>query len=249
VEGITAVGFDLFNTLIIAEPGALDEALKRLVKGLEQYGIFPDPVPFQQAYREAAVRHITEANHNGIETHNRFWISEALQRLGYAIEPEDARISSAVESYFSAFLDFCHVIPDALPMLRDFKAGYRLGLLSNFTHAPAALKLIQHLGLDGFFDVVLISGEIGYRKPHYRVFEELLHGLGVSRAELLYVGDDPEADVRGALNVGIQPVWFTYARDKGAPLPPGATSDPAEMPHPDIPMISDWGKFAALLDR
>jgi len=249
VDGIRAIGFDLFNTLIMAEPGALDEALSRLIIGLEQYGILPDPEPFRQAYREAAVRHITEANRNGIETHNRFWISEALQRLGYAIEPEDARISSAVESYFSAFLDFCHVIPDTLPMLQDLKPGYRFGLLSNFTHAPAALSLIQHLGLDGFFDVVLISGEIGYRKPHPLLFGRLRQRLGVSRAELLYVGDDPEADVCGALNAGIQPVWFTYARDKGSPLPPGASSDPSKRPGPDIPMISNWGEFVALLDR
>lgn len=249
MDGIRAVGFDLFNTLIMADPGALNEALGRLMKGLEQYGIRPDAEPFRQAYREAAVRHITEANHNGIETHNRFWISEALQRLGYTIEPEDARISSAVESYFSAFLDFCHVIPDTLPMLRDFKADYRLGLLSNFTHAPAALKLIEHLGLDGFFDVVLISGEVGYRKPHPLLFQKLVNGLGVSGADLVYVGDDPEADVRGALNAGIQPVWFTYARDKGSPLPPGATSDPSKMPDSDIPMISNWGEFLALLDR
>ncbi len=249
MEHIKAIGFDLFNTLIIAEKGAIDEAQSRLMGGLARNGIRPDKEVFKKAYREAAVRHITKANENGVETHNRFWISEALQRMGYDIAPEDLRISSAIESYFSAFLDFCHLIPDTLPMLKNLKSGYRLGLLSNFTHAPAAVKLIDHLGLNVFFEVILISGQIGFRKPHSLVFQKLLHALGVNGADLLYVGDDPEADVRGALNAGIQPIWFTHARKMESPLPPGAMSDPSRIPPPDIPAISNWGGLLSLLHR
>jgi len=249
MDHIKAIGFDLFNTLIIAEKGALEEALMRLMGGLAKNGLHPDFEPFKKAYRDAAIKCITRANKDGIETHNRFWISAALQHLGYAVEPEDSRISSAIESYFSAFLDFCHPVPDTIPMLKTLKGTYRLGLLSNFTHAPAAIKIVHHLDLSRFFEVVLISGEIGYRKPHPTVFDKLIHAMGGNRSELLYVGDDPEADIQGALNAGIQPVWFTYARDAGSPLPPGAEHDPSKIPGPDIPSISNWEEFLALLHR
>jgi len=99
-------------------------------------------------------------------------------------------------------------------MLETLKGKYRLGLLSNFTHAPAALRIIDHMGLSPFFDVVLISGQIGYRKPHPSVFRRLVESLCVNGGETLYVGDDPEADINGALRAGLQPVWFTYARGK-----------------------------------
>jgi putative hydrolase of the HAD superfamily len=249
MDHIKAIGFDLFNTLIMAEPGALDEAMTRLMGGLAKNGLLPELEPFKKAYRDAAIQCITQANQDGIETHNRFWISAALQHLGYAIAPEDERISSAIEFYFSAFLDFCHPVPDTLPMLKTLKGPYRLALLSNFTHTPAAVKLVHHLGLSRFFEVVLISGDIGYRKPHPLIFQKLIDALGGNKAEMLYVGDDPEADIQGALNAGIQPVWFTYARDRGSPLPPGVTSDPSKVPAPDIPSISSWGELLALLHR
>ena len=66
-------------------------------------------------------------------------------------------------------------------MLRELREIYPLGLLSNFTHAPAARGLMDHLGLTSFFDVVLISGELGYRKPHPHVFRQLIEALDVPR--------------------------------------------------------------------
>jgi putative hydrolase of the HAD superfamily len=249
MDHIKAIGFDLFNTLIMAEPGALDEAMTRLMGGLAKNGLRPEVEPFKKAYRDAALRFIRQATQDGRETHNRFWISAALQDLGAPVLPEDPRIASAIENYFSAFLDFCHPVPGTYEMLETLKASYRMGLLSNFTHAPAAIRLIEHLGLSGFFEVVLISGQIGFRKPHPRIFRELLDAFGIDGTELLYVGDDPEADIAGALAAGIQPVWFTYARDMGSPLPPGVMSNPSKIPGPDIPSISSWGELLALLHR
>jgi len=249
MDPIKAIGFDLFNTLIIGEPGALEEALNRLMRGLAHHGLRPEFEPFKKAYRDAALSFIQQANQDGKETHNRFWISAALQSLGYDVVPEDPRISSAIEAYFSAFLDFCHPIPGTVAMLETIRASYRLGLLSNFTHAPAAIKLIDHLGLRDFFEVVLISGQIGYRKPHPMVFRKLMDSLGVDGSSLLYIGDDPEADIQGALNAGIQPIWFTYARDRKSPLPPGAASDPSQIPAPDIPSISSWAELPIILTR
>jgi len=141
---IKAIGFDLFNTLITAEPGALSDALTRLTGSLAQTGICPEYEPFKKAYREAALQFIKRANVEGKETHNRFWISAALKTLGYDIGPDDPRISPAIEAYFSTFLDFCHPIPGTIEMLETLKGEYRLGLLSNFTHAPAAFKIIDH---------------------------------------------------------------------------------------------------------
>ncbi|MCD6306049.1 MAG: HAD family hydrolase [Deltaproteobacteria bacterium] len=246
---IKAIGFDLFNTLIMAEPWGINEALARLTASLADNGIAVEQEAFKQAYRDAAVRFIREAGLDGRETHNRFWISAALGELGYTLAPDDPRISSGVEAYFSAFPDFCHPVPETHATLERLGDSYRLGLLSNFTHAPAALKLMDHLDLARFFEVILISGAIGFRKPHPLVFDRLTHSLGVDGKEILYVGDDPESDIKGALNAGIQPVWFTYARDMGSPLPPGAKADPSKIPDAHIPSVSSWGELLDVLYR
>jgi len=244
---VKAIGFDLFNTLITVDPHALDRAVDLLSNSLREDGIGVKPEVFRLAHRQAAVQHITVTRRDGRETHNRFWISTALNHLGWSVEPDDPRIARAVEVYFSTFLESCRLIPETEEMLGTLKLRYPLGLLSNFTHPPAAKAILDGLGLSSFFDVVLISGEVGYRKPHALVFRMLLDKLGVEPAELLYVGDDPEPDIDGACSIGIHPVWFTYVRDRRIPLAPGIASEQQEAPQCSVPRISSWDDLLPLL--
>jgi putative hydrolase of the HAD superfamily len=246
---IKAIGFDLFNTLITADPEALSEAMQRLTGSLEKSGFQIEPDPFRKAYREAAIRFVTESKSNGKETHNRFWISAALTSLGQNIAPEDPPISRAVEAYFSAFFDYCRLIPKTIEMLEQLKGRYRLGLLSNFTHAPAVEGLLARLGLAPFFETVLVSGEIGYRKPHPLVFEMLVKNLGYEKHQILYVGDSLDPDVLGATQSGLRPVWMTYVQDNHLPSIPGLASGSDEILSQGVPRVSDWDAFLSLLQK
>lgn len=248
MEQIKAIGFDLFNTLITARTGALEEAVGRLTRSLLQTGLNLDLDRFKQIYREAALGFIEEARQNGKETHNRFWISAALNTYGHEVQPEDPIIARAVNAYFSAFPEFCHLIPGTNEMLESLSGVYRLGLLSNFTHAPAALEIIKTVGLTPCFDVMLISGELGYRKPHPLVFNKLIEGLGVDSSSIIYVGDDPEPDVKGAQGVGIHPVWMTYVRETKMPMVPGSPVSLDEEVDSAVPRISNWEEFLVLLN-
>jgi putative hydrolase of the HAD superfamily len=245
---VSAIGFDLFNTLIFADPETLSEAMGRLVGTLRSDGLHFDEPTFKKTYRSAALQFIEKTRQDGRETHNRFWISEALGRMGQEVAPEDPRIGAAVEAYFSAFYDHCHLIPGTEVMLRKLKESYRLGLLSNFTHGPAGWEIIERLGLRPFFEVVLISGELGYRKPHPMVFEKLVDGLGVSTDRIAFVGDDLEPDILGAARAGLKPVLSTYIRDQKMPLVPGFVDhDPQDHLDPSIPQVSNWDELLALL--
>jgi len=245
---IKAIGFDLFNTLLTIEPSALDEAVERLVLSLDMSDISLEKESFKKVHGESALRFINEARRDGRETHNRFWISFALRSQGYEIEPDDARIAKAVSAYFSAFMGHCHLIPGTMEMLETLKGPYRLGLLSNFTHPPAIREIIDSLGLTPHFDAVLISGELGYRKPHPMVFRLLIEELHVKRNQILFIGDDPEPDITGAMQAGIQPVWFTYVRDNKMPSTPGIAGMIAGDPEGDVTRISEWADLICLLD-
>lgn len=246
---IKAIGFDLFNTLITVEPQALKEAMSRLVRSLRKSGLAVESEPFKQAHRNAALRFLKEAQRDGRETHNRFWISAALNDQEYSVPPDDDRIAVAVEAYFSAFYEHCHLIPGTTEMLGTLKEQYPLGLLSNFTHGPAAREIIDRVGLNLFFDVVLISGELGYRKPHPLVFRRLVEHLGVDNHLVLYVGDDPEPDITGAQRAGLQPVWTTFVRDHNLPLAPGIPYSTAEGLDDSVPRISTWRDLLSLLEK
>ncbi len=246
---IKAIGFDLFNTLIIAKPHILDEAMGRLINSLRQSRLSFDHEQFKKSYQEATLTFVTKAQKDGRETHNRFWICAALQSQGYDILPDDARIAIAVEAYFSAFFLHCFLVPDTKEMLSTLRKVYRLGLLTNFTHGPAAREIIDTLGLNPFFDVVLISGELGYRKPHPFVFQQLIKYLGVEKDKILYVGDDPEPDITGAQRAGLQPVLTTYVRDHNIPFMPGIFFRDAEKVDCKVPKISTWNDLLYLLKR
>jgi HAD superfamily hydrolase (TIGR01549 family) len=248
MTNIQAIGFDLFNTLIIADRNILDDAIERLTRSLQGSGLALDDDEFKKVHRDAAVTFIKETRHDGRETHNRLWISAALQSLGHDVHPDDARIAVAVEDYFSAFYEHCRLIPGTLELLENLKKRFRLGLLSNFTHAPAASEIIDRLALAPLFDVVLISGDLGYRKPHPTVFRSLLEALEVSQRQLLFVGDDLEADIAGAQDAGIQPVWTTYVRDHNVTFAPPMGMTEGKAPGADVARISEWRDLTALLD-
>ena len=111
MKHITGIGFDLFNTLITVDAPALEKGLYRLMRSLLKSGFALDNAAFSRAYRDAALRFVEEARQDGRETHNRFWISAALQSQGYHVPPDDPRIAAGVDAYFSAFLSIATLYP------------------------------------------------------------------------------------------------------------------------------------------
>ena len=93
--------------------------------------------------------------------------------------------------------------PDAEPTLDKLaREGYSLGLISN---APADTgRVVEALGLSRYLDPVVISGVVGYTKPHPEIFRIALRGARVGADEAVHVGDLYEADVVGARNAGMK---------------------------------------------
>lgn len=245
---IKAIGFDLFNTLITVDPQALVVAIGRLMDSLRENGFTIEERAFKRAYREQAEQFVTRARQDGRETHNRFWISATLEEIGNRASPDDERIGQAVERYFSAFYDHIYLIPGTEAMLTTLRNRYSLGLLSNFTHGPAAREILRRTGLNGYFQTILISGELGFRKPYPYVFQKLSEGLEVPGDQMLYIGDDPDPDIHGAKGAGIHPVWMTYVRDNKVPLAPGLLLGEIMRPEFEVPRISGWDELLPLLD-
>jgi putative hydrolase of the HAD superfamily len=244
---IKAVGFDLFNTLITVDGSARRESLTRLLASLRGAGLDVDRDPFVRAHGEAALRYLEQTRVDGRETHNRFWISAALNALGHQVGPDDPRIGAAVEAYFSAYIEASRPIPETREMLAALTGRYRLGLLSNFTHAPAAVEVLDRHGLTPYFDAMVISGKVGYRKPHPSVFQMLVEQLGVAKEEVAFVGDDSEADVSGAQRAGLRAIWTTYVQDRLMPPDSALLMRNTDEPEEGVPRVSTWKDLLVLL--
>ncbi len=99
------------------------------------------------------------------------------------------------------------VFPEVEPILSELRARYRLGLVTNGAPDLQRAKL-RHSGLEGYFDVVLVSGEVGAGKPDPRIFHAALHLLGCLPEQALMVGDNTERDILGAESAGIRAIWL-----------------------------------------
>ena len=94
---------------------------------------------------------------------------------------------------------------DVLPTLTQLKTKYQLGVVTN-AHRLYAEAEIKMLGLDSWWDVVIMSSDYGISKPAPELFHMALEKLQVSPAEAIYVGDSIEHDVAGARNAGLKVV-------------------------------------------
>jgi putative hydrolase of the HAD superfamily len=93
-------------------------------------------------------------------------------------------------------------VTGCLTELRD--RGFRLAIISNWdTRLP---DLCDQLGIASFFETVIVSGIVGYEKPHPTIFQIALDETGLQPSEVMYVGDDPFLDYQAARKVGIHSI-------------------------------------------
>jgi len=110
-----------------------------------------------------------------------------------------------------------------LRWLRD--RGYCLGAVTNRGYSgPRFHEEMRALGLEELFETTVISCDIGYMKPHPRIFQCALESMGVEAQETVMVGDSLRADVEGSKTLGMTAVW----RRPPAGEPVEATADAPE---------------------
>ncbi|MEI7640400.1 MAG: HAD-IA family hydrolase [bacterium] len=96
---------------------------------------------------------------------------------------------------------------DVIPVVKYLKAkGITTGVISN---APSHLwDMLKRAGILNLFEHIIISEETGYEKPHRQIFEAALKKAKVKSSEFVYVGDNYLADIVGARQMGMIPVWI-----------------------------------------
>lgn len=91
---------------------------------------------------------------------------------------------------------------DGVPaVLSVLKKKYKLALVSNC--AEGTDKAIRSLDLSDFFDCIILSYEVGARKPDKRVYLEALECLGLVSGECVFVADEI-SDLEGARGIGLK---------------------------------------------
>jgi putative hydrolase of the HAD superfamily len=104
-------------------------------------------------------------------------------------------------------------------LLDRLRPRYRLGIISNFDHGPTVEMTLTLHCIRDWFDAVVVSADIGWRKPRPEIFQEAFRQMGIGATEAIFIGDTPEVDVLGAQAVGMDVIWID---DGTKALPPGS---------------------------
>lgn len=116
--------------------------------------------------------------------------------------------AEAAKAFRAASRKKLRLYDGALPLLRGLKArGAGVYLLSN-AQACFTRGELSALGLDGAFDGIALSSEIGWKKPSERFFRGAFAQFGLDPAQCVYVGNDLRDDVGGARAVGMRCVYI-----------------------------------------
>ncbi|MCD6529460.1 HAD family hydrolase [Candidatus Bathyarchaeota archaeon] len=137
--------------------------------------------------------------------------SSVLSRLG--IPPEDYTLEYVHKLYLNSFR--VQILPKAEEVLDYLKNRYRLAVISNAS-SELPRYAIKKLGLEKYFEVVVLSRDIGVRKPSPEIFKFTLQKLGLSGSETVHVGDSIEKDVLGAKKAGMKAVWINRSGEEAS---------------------------------
>ena len=97
--------------------------------------------------------------------------------------------------------------PGVVPTLEKLQKEYRMAAVTD-GQSLWSVPEIKACGIENFFSFVLVSGDYGFRKPDYRLFDMASERLSLAKEEIIFVGNDMYRDVYGAKQAGMKSVFF-----------------------------------------
>ncbi|MCF8720807.1 HAD family hydrolase [Nitrospina gracilis] len=234
-QNCRAVLFDWAYTLVDLVDEDDRAPLKKVFDHLAGKGVaLPDFEKAYQSCHEIFYSMIAVSRECGLEA--RFEI--ALQSLffRYGITLNGTTMQELLALYYEDIYARRKVYPETVAVLDDLKRkGIRLGVVSNTTN-PGYMKDREQemVGLRDYFEFSIYSSEVPFRKPHPTIFQIAIDRLGVPAECILFVGDNPVADIAGAQAVGMRTAWVNRDRK---PVPPGLKPDHVLSTLHDVPKI------------
>lgn len=237
--------FDLGNTLIYYDapwPGSLEVATRALTDQLIRDQVSIDPAAFHADFQARMTQYYTSREIDCVEVTSLDVLNSLLAEHG-VVDVPIRQLRNALAAMYAVSQSYWHVEEDTVPMLAELQqAGYRMGLVTNASDSDDVQVLVDKAGIRGFMDVIVISADIGLRKPHLRIFETALKFWKALPEKAVMVGDLLPADILGANEVGMTSVWITRRASKFANQPYMKTVKP------DMTITSLWELPAALLN-
>lgn len=140
------------------------------------------------------------------------FLGEVLSRA-----PERTEVQAIVASYLSEWSKGVRYPAEVAALVPRLARDHRLAVVTNTHDAALVPGHLAAMGLLGSFDAVITSVEVGWRKPHPRIYAAALAALGVPASSAVFVGDTYRPDFLGPRRAGIQA--YLIDPQRRAPVP------------------------------
>jgi putative hydrolase of the HAD superfamily len=204
-ESARAVTVDLHSTLVFYDVDDVEQRHRIAYQVIARHMELPVFEEFQSVTMRVRSRLLAKCEEEQIEITIADRLSLSLQEMGQTA-PDPELVAQAADAYIEKWIDALWAPEGLANDLERLRGRYRLGLITNFGHGPGVPRILERFGLVELFDAVVVSADLGVRKPHPLMFRRGLEMLDCPPSEGIHVGDDIAADVEGARSVGMFPV-------------------------------------------
>ena len=201
---ILAVVFDLDNTLIQSKKGARQGLLtvaRIFAKRLSQEGL-----QYSEANLFRRLRLIDLEMHGRKFLYNRdVWWETLFAQIG-AANISGPWIHQATLRYWETYTRSSPPFSDTMMTVhRIKKAGFRIAMVSDSDGTPGMkMKRIRQQPFLKYLETIVVAGEdTPGVKPSMAPFKLVARRLGLRPRDCVYIGDNPNTDIKGAKGVGM----------------------------------------------
>lgn len=212
---VKVVLFDVFGTLVDYEPDTSRLAYPQTHALLTTWGFDGSHDDFVNAW--AAVSKVLEDDAE--RTNAEYAMPTVADAFTAAVMPSlsSAQRAELLGSFMAEWRLGVHAIDGVAEMVRRLGETYRLGVVSNTHDSNVVPTLLTELGIRDAFDMVLLSVDHGYRKPHPTIYTAALDAMGSAPTDTAFVGDTHAADFVGPSAAGITAFLIDPADRFGVP--------------------------------
>lgn len=121
-------------------------------------------------------------------------------------------VSGAMNEWYLNRLSECTVVVDgAHELMSALSKRFLIGILSN-GFLNVQYRKLYGSGLSKYVQRMIVSDEISVQKPDKRLFDYALVETGAEASTSVMIGDNPDADIKGAINAGWRTIYFDRKR-------------------------------------
>jgi len=203
MKHITDIFFDLDHTLWDFDANsvlAFDKIFKKQHPNINTHQFVEIYAPINQACWK--LYQVDKITHEELRYQR---LKQSFDALGYTIS--DEAIDKIAHDYIAFLPENNQLFKGAIEVLEYLLPKYHLHIITN-GFADVQYKKIVNSGLQGYFKTVTNSEMAGVKKPHRNIFEFALSLANVEKQNALMIGDCIEADVRGAIEFGMEAILF-----------------------------------------